>query len=113
MSRIGKKAIEIPKGVSVNLTKTEISVKGPKGVLSRKMPPNVDVKVDESSIVIDRLSKERRFGAFQGLARSLIANMVLGVTEGFEKKLQIEGVGYRVALQGSKLVFNLGFSKPV
>jgi large subunit ribosomal protein L6 len=113
MSRIGKQPIEIPKGVTVTIGKTDISVKGPKGTLTREIPPYVEVKQEGSSIVVNRISKERRFGSFHGLARALISNMVSGVTSGFEKKLKVEGVGYRVALQGKNLVLNLGFSKPV
>ena len=113
MSRIGKKPIEIPKGVTVDLKQGTVSVKGPKGALSREVPPNVQVKVEDSTISVVRLGEDRKHGAFQGLARALLANMVLGVTQGFEKKLQIEGVGYRVALQGKKLVFSLGYSHPV
>jgi len=113
MSRIGKKPIEIPKGVTVVQKSGSISVKGPKGTLTRKIPPHVNVVTDESMITINRASDERKFGSFHGLARSLLANMVIGVVTGFEKKLQIEGVGYRVTQQGKKLVFNLGYSNPV
>ncbi len=114
MSRIGKKPIEIPKGVTVDLRGGVFSVKGPKGTLKRDLPPHVKVKVEGSTILVDRVSKERRFGAFQGLARALLANMVVGVTTGFEKKLQLEGVGYRVKKDGNnKLIFNLGYSNPV
>ncbi|MBN2717136.1 MAG: 50S ribosomal protein L6 [Deltaproteobacteria bacterium] len=113
MSRIGKQPINIPSGVTVNVGNDTIAVKGPKGSLDRKMPPYVNVEIAESMLTVKPVSGERRFGAFHGLARSLIANMVQGVTSGFEKKMQIEGVGYRVALQGSKLVFHLGYSSPV
>ena len=114
MSRIGKKPIGIPKGVTVDLRGGVCSVKGPKGTLKRDLPPHVKVKVEDSNIVVERVSEERRFGAFQGLARALLANMVIGVTTGFEKKLQLEGVGYRVKMQGSnQLVLNLGYSNPV
>ncbi|MBN2528870.1 MAG: 50S ribosomal protein L6 [Deltaproteobacteria bacterium] len=113
MSRIGKQPISIPTGVTVNVNKEAIAVKGPKGSLDRKMPPYVNVEVADSVLTVNPVSNERRFGAFHGLARSLINNMVQGVTSGFEKKMQIEGVGYRVALQGKKLVFHLGYSSPV
>ena len=113
MSRIGKKPIGIPSGVTVDLKGTNFSVKGPKGTLARELPPHVKVKVEGSEILVEPVSAERRFGAFQGLARALLANMVTGVSQGFEKKMQIEGVGYRVTLQGTKLVFNLGYSNPV
>ncbi len=113
MSRIGKKPIEIPSGVTVDLKGRTFTVKGPKGTMKREISSDVIVKVEGSQVIVDRLSKERRFGAFQGMTRALLANMVNGVTTGFEKKLQVEGVGYRVALQGKKLVFNLGYSNPV
>lgn len=113
MSRIGKQPINIPNGVTVNLGKDSISVKGPKGALDRTMPPYVNVEIAEAMLNVKPVSTERRFGAYHGLARSLIANMVHGVSVGFEKKMQIEGVGYRVALQGNKLVFHLGYSSPV
>jgi large subunit ribosomal protein L6 len=113
MSRIGKKPIEIPKGVTFGLKGSVVSVKGPKGSLTRELPPHVEVKVDGDQVNVIRLSDDRQHGAFQGMVRALLANMVTGVTQGFEKKLQIEGVGYRVALQGKKLVFSLGYSHPV
>lgn len=113
MSRIGKKPIEIPSGVTVDLKGRTFTVKGPKGSLTREISSDVKVKVEGSQVLVERLAKERRFGAFQGMTRALLANMVVGVTSGFEKKLQIEGVGYRVTQQGNKLVFNLGYSNPV
>lgn len=113
MSRIGKKPIELPKGVTADLKQGAITIKGPKGALSREIPPNVEVKIDGSTIVVNRAGESRKHGAFQGLARALLANMVRGVSAGYERKMQIEGVGYRVALQGKKLVFNLGFSHQV
>jgi large subunit ribosomal protein L6 len=113
MSRIGKQPVVLPSGVTVKVDKELIFVKGPKGNLERKIPPYVNVEVNDSVLNVKPVSNERRFGAFHGLARSLIFNMVSGVTDGFEKKLQIEGVGYRVALQGNKLVFHLGYSSPV
>jgi len=113
MSRIGKQPVVIPSGVTVNLGKDVIAVKGPKGELDRKIPPYVNIEVAESLLTVKPVSNERRFGAFHGLARSLIANMVQGVSIGFEKKMQIEGVGYRVAFDGKKLVFHLGYSSPV
>jgi large subunit ribosomal protein L6 len=113
MSRIGKKPVEIPQGVTVDLKGETVAVKGPKGALQRQVPPNVELAVEGSQVVVKRLGEDRKYGAFQGLARALVANMVEGVTKGFEKQLQLEGVGYRVALQGKALVFNLGFSKPV
>jgi large subunit ribosomal protein L6 len=113
MSRIGKKPIEVPKGVTVDVKGSAISVKGPKGSLSMELPPHVKVKAEGGGVVVERESEERQMGAYQGLTRALLNNMVLGVTRGFEKKMALEGVGYRVALQGTKLVFNLGYSSPV
>jgi len=113
MSRIGKKHINLPSGVTVQVAGGSISVKGPKGTLNRLVPPHVVIAQEGSDIIVKPVSEERRLGAYHGLARALIANMVTGVTGGFEKKMQIEGVGYRVAAQGRKLVFYLGYSSPV
>jgi large subunit ribosomal protein L6 len=113
MSRIGKKPIEIPKGVTVDVKGSTISVKGPKGTLLKDVPPHVKLKTEGGAVVVERESEERQMGAYQGLTRALLNTMVLGVTRGFEKKMAIEGVGYRVSLQGGKLVFNLGYSSPV
>jgi len=113
MSRIGKKPIEVPKGVTVDVKGNTVSVKGPKGSLTKPLPPHVKVKVEGGAVVVERESEERQMGAFQGLTRALLNNLVTGVTRGFEKKMALEGVGYRVALQGTKLVLNLGFSSPV
>jgi len=113
MSRIGKKPVEIPKGVTVDVKENTVSVKGPKGSLRKKLPPHVKVKAEGGAIIVERESEERQMGAYQGLTRALINNMVIGVTRGFEKKLALEGVGYRVAKQGGNLVFNLGYSSPI
>lgn len=113
MSRIGKKPIEIPKGVSAQLKGRQISVKGPKGALERELPLDVEVAIEGESIDVKRAGEGRRFGAFQGLTRALIANMVTGVNEGFQKRMSLVGVGYRVALEGKKLVFNVGYSHPI
>jgi large subunit ribosomal protein L6 len=113
MSRIGKKPIAIPKGVTVDLKGRSLSIKGPRGMLHRELPPDVSIDVGASEIQVVRQGEERKFGAFQGMARALIQNMVKGVTEGFKKDMTIVGVGYRVAAQGHTLVFNLGFSSPV
>jgi len=113
MSRIGKKPIEVPKGVTVDVKGSTVSVKGPKGSLLKELPPHVKVKAEGGAVVVERESEERQMGAYQGLTRALLNNMVLGVTRGFEKKMALEGVGYRVALQPGKLVFNLGYSSPV
>ncbi|MCP4675231.1 MAG: 50S ribosomal protein L6 [Deltaproteobacteria bacterium] len=113
MSRIGKKPIVIPKGVQVTLTGDNIAIKGPKGALSRVLPPNAKVEVKKDEICVEPGGVGRRFGAFHGLTRALLANMVMGVSEGFKKDMSLVGVGYRVTLQGKKLVFNLGFSHPI
>jgi large subunit ribosomal protein L6 len=113
MSRIGKKPIEVPKGVTVDVKGSTVSVKGPKGVLRKELPPHVKVKAEGGTVVVERESEERQMGAYQGLTRALLNNMVVGVTRGFEKKLALEGVGYRVAQQPGKLIFNLGYSSPV
>ncbi|MCK9461553.1 MAG: 50S ribosomal protein L6 [Proteobacteria bacterium] len=113
MSRIGKKPIEVPKGVTVDVKGNTVSVKGPKGSLTKPLPPHVKVKVEGGVVVVERESEERQMGAYQGLTRALLSNLVTGVTRGFEKKMALEGVGYRVALQGTKLVLNLGYSSPV
>jgi large subunit ribosomal protein L6 len=113
MSRIGKKPIEIPKGVTVDVKGDTVSMKGPKGSLSRAMPPHVKARKEGEAILIDKDSEARQDDAYQGLARALLNNMMVGVTRGFERKMAIEGVGYKVILQGTKLVFNLGYSSPV
>ncbi len=112
MSRIGKKPIVIPKGVTVTLKEDDITIKGPKGTLNRRIHQSTTVELDKEEIRVIA-GKERKANAFQGMTRALLANMVHGVTEGFKKDLSLVGVGYRVALQGKKLVFNLGFSHPI
>jgi len=113
MSRIGKQPIAIPQGVEVNLTNTSVEVKGSKGSLARSLPPRVQVKTEEGEIVVTRDGDDREARAMHGLARALINNMVLGVTEGFKKDLEIQGVGYRATLQGKTLNLQLGFSHPI
>jgi large subunit ribosomal protein L6 len=113
MSRIGKKPIDIPNGVTVDVNGDTVSMKGPKGSLSRILPPCVKVRIEGESILVDKDSEERQVDAYQGLTRALLNNMMVGVTRGFEKKMAIEGVGYKVTLQAGKLVFNLGYSSPV
>ncbi len=113
MSRIGKKPIEIPKGVEVKLDDGKISVKGPLGILEQKIHADMQVNVDKGSIIIERPSELKKHKALHGLTRSLVFNMVEGVSKGYEKKLNIVGVGYRAQMQGSKLILNLGYSHPV
>ncbi|RMF46044.1 MAG: 50S ribosomal protein L6 [Deltaproteobacteria bacterium] len=112
MSRIGKKPIAIPSGVKVALAGSTINVEGPKGKLSREINPAVTVEVDAEQIQVN-LVDTARGTAMQGLTRSLIANMVDGVTKGFEKVLEINGVGYRADLQGKTLNLSLGYSHPI
>ncbi|WP_216831075.1 50S ribosomal protein L6 [Alkalihalobacterium elongatum] len=113
MSRIGKKPIEVPSGVTVTLNNNVITVKGPKGELSRNVHPEMDVKVEENQIVIERPSDNKEHRSLHGTTRSIISNMVEGVTKGYEKGLELIGVGYRATKSGSKLVLNVGYSHPV
>ena len=114
MSRIGKAPVNLPSGVEVSVAERTITVKGPKGTLSRELPGEIEVSVDGGVLTCTRPNDERRNRAQHGLTRSLVNNMVLGVTEGFKKNLEIIGVGYRAEAQGpSALRLNLGFSHPV
>lgn len=113
MSRIGKLPVPIPAGVEVKLNENEISVKGPKGTLNRCLHEDIIVNVEEGQILVTRPSDEKKHRALHGLTRALIANMVDGVTKGFEKSLDLVGVGYRAAKQGNKLVLTVGYSHPV
>ena len=112
MSRIGKKAIEIPAGVKVAVSGNTVTVEG-KAKLSLDLPPYVAVEVADNQVLVKQAGEAREAGAMHGLARSLINNMVIGVTAGFKKELQIVGVGYKAALQGSKLNLSLGYSHPI
>jgi large subunit ribosomal protein L6 len=113
MSRIGKKPIAIPKGVKVAVTGGHVEVQGPKGKLALTVHDLCSVKVDDGSIVVGRSADHRTAKAMHGLTRALVANMVRGVTEGFEKKLEIQGIGYRAQLAGRTLTFSLGYSHPI
>lgn len=113
MSRIGKQPIQIPSGVTVVVEPDAITVNGSKGSLTQFTMPGISVKQEDSDILITRANDEAANRARHGLMRSLLANMVQGVSQGFEKKLEINGVGYRVAMQGQDLKFNLGFSHDV
>lgn len=113
MSRIGKMPVEIPSGVEIEIKGTHLRVKGPKGELEFTFPPVVDITMQESAIQVKPNSEEKFSLAMHGTARAVINNMVLGVSEGFEKDLQIEGVGYRAELQGKNLVLNVGYSHSV
>ena len=113
MSRIGKKPIPIPKDVSVTFEDDTLQVKGPKGSIRRALSPKVRVAVEEDKIVVSVPDNSRESRSFHGLFRMLIDNMVTGVTKGFEKGLEIVGVGYRAELTGRTAVFNLGYSHPI
>ncbi len=113
MSRIGKLPIEIKEGVNVNLVGDLLTVKGPKGELKFVKNKKVDVKVSEDQILVSKKEDTKEAGAMWGLSRTLIANMVQGVSEGFEKKLEFKGTGYRAAVDGGKLVLHMGYNKPV
>jgi len=113
VSRIGKLPIPIPSGVQVEVSDHQVKVAGPKGELVRQIHPRMRVVVDGQTIRVERASDDRQDRALHGLTRALIANMVEGVTKGFEKVLVLSGVGYRAAMQGKKLVLSLGFSHPV
>ncbi|MGN6108732.1 MAG: 50S ribosomal protein L6 [Kofleriaceae bacterium] len=118
MSRIGRKPLEIPKGVQVSITKDAISTKGPKGTLSLKRHKDVEVKQTQDEdkkdvIVFERKGEEGPVRAAHGLMRALVGNMLTGVTTGFERKLEINGVGYKAEIKGTKVVLSLGYSHPI
>lgn len=113
MSRIGRKPINIPAGVEVKLNGSEVSVKGPKGTLTQSFNPNMAIALEGSEITVTRPNDNKENRSLHGLTRTLIHNMVVGVTEGFKKELDVNGVGYRVAKEGNKLVMNLGYSHQV
>ncbi|MBW2712845.1 MAG: 50S ribosomal protein L6 [Deltaproteobacteria bacterium] len=113
MSRIGNQLVTIPSGVTVSPADGQITVKGPKGTLSRPVPEKIKVTVDGDKAKVERANDEKAVCALHGLVRALLANMVTGVSEGFSKELIIEGVGYRAETQGKKLKLLLGFSHPV
>ena len=114
MSRVGKNPIAVPGGVDVTISARDVSVKGPKGTLSRTLPGEITVRQEDATLFVERPNDERRNRALHGLTRSLVANMVAGVTEGFVKELEIVGVGYRAAAQGpERMELALGFSHPV
>jgi large subunit ribosomal protein L6 len=114
MSRVGRSPITIPSGVDISIAGQKVSVKGPKGSLERELPSPITVRQDDGQIVLDRPDDERDNRALHGLSRSLVNNMVVGVTDGFRKDLEIVGVGYRATAKGpTKLELALGFSHPV
>lgn len=113
MSRIGKMPIELPKGVNVNVKGAEVVVKGSKGTLTQTVPSGMEVKIENNILQIERPDDERQNRALHGLTRALINNMVVGVSQGFSRKLLVEGVGYRAEMKGKNLVLNVGYSHPV
>jgi large subunit ribosomal protein L6 len=113
MSRIGKQPIELPSGVNVAISPGRVQVNGPLGELSQTVPARMQVEQDDGTLVVKRPTERGDDRALHGLTRSLIANMVEGVTKGFEKRLELQGVGYRASLRGTDLELNVGFSHPV
>lgn len=113
MSRIGQMPIPLPQGVTVAIKKNTVVVKGPKGELSRTFDPGMQIKLEDNWVVVQRSTDQRRHRALHGLTRALLNNMVAGVSQGFTRRLEIVGVGYRAELQGSNLVLNVGYSHPV
>ena len=114
MSRIGRLPVAIPAGVEVTVAEGNVvTVKGPKGTLERALPTEMEIKVEDGHVVVSRPNDLKKMKSLHGLTRTLISNMVHGVTEGYEKVLEVNGVGYRAAKQGKKLVLSLGYSHPV
>lgn len=114
MSRIGKQPIQLPAGVTVDIAaENNVTVKGPKGTLQAAFAPNLTIALDGNTVVVTRPDDEKENRALHGLTRTLINNMVIGVSEGYSKTLEIEGVGYKAEKQGSKLVLSLGYSHPI
>ena len=114
MSRIGRMPIAIPAGVTVDIAENnKVTVKGPKGTLERVLPSEMEIKVEAGHVIVTRPNDLKKMKSLHGLTRTLIHNMVVGVTEGYQKKLEINGVGYRAAKAGNKLTLSLGYSHPV
>jgi large subunit ribosomal protein L6 len=113
MSRIGRLPIAVPSNVDVTIDGRELTVKGPKGTLSRQLHPDITVSREESNLVVTRPTEQKTHKQLHGLTRTLVNNMVVGVTDGYRKGLEITGVGYRAALNGNKLTLNLGYSHPI
>ena len=113
MSRIGKQPIKIPQGVKIQVEGGTVRAEGPKGKLSQPVPAGLTPRVDNGALVIERGSEEREIRALHGLARALVANMVTGVKDGFERKLEIVGIGYRAQVQGRNIQLALGYSHPI
>ena len=113
MSRVGKRPIPVPEGVEVTLKGSEVTAKGPKGTLSRSLHPDMSIEFNNGVLTVSRPTDNKAHRSLHGLTRTLIANMVQGVNEGFQKGLEIVGVGYRSQLSGGKLILQLGYSHPV
>ena len=114
MSRIGRMPIAVPAGVTVEIAENnKVTVKGPKGTLERVLPEEMDIKLEGSEVIVTRPNDLKKMKSLHGLTRTLIANMVKGVTDGYEKVLEVNGVGYKAQKQGNKLVLSLGYSHPV
>ncbi|GIN36880.1 50S ribosomal protein L6 [Bacillus licheniformis] len=113
MSRVGKKLLEIPSGVTVTLNDNTVTVKGPKGELTRTFHPDMKIKIEDNVLTVERPSDNKEHRALHGTTRSIIGNMVEGVSKGFERGLELVGVGYRASKSGNKLVLNVGYSHPV
>lgn len=113
MSRVGKKPIPLKKGIVAKVRDNLVSVEGPKGKLNQQIHPLIQVLVEEGNIVVVRTGETRQQRALHGLSRSLVANMVIGVDQGFQKILEVNGVGYKAQVQGKELVLNLGYSHPI
>ena len=114
MSRIGLKPIDIPSGVEVKIDdKNYVEVKGPKGQIAQQLSQEMEIKIEDNQILINRPTEIKRHKSLHGLTRTLIANMIEGVTEGYSKTLEIQGTGYRAQKQGKKLILNLGYSHPI
>ena len=113
MSRIGRMPVAIPAGVTVEIVNNYMTVKGPKGTLERQLPDEMEIKQEDGNVIVTRPNDLKKMKSLHGLTRTLIANMIHGVTEGYEKKLEVNGVGYRAAKQGKKLTLSLGYSHPV
>lgn len=114
MSRIGRLPVTVPAGVTVEIAENNhVTVKGPKGTLEQALPVEMEIKLEDGHIIVSRPNDLKKMKSLHGLTRSLVQNMVTGVSEGYKKELEVNGVGYRAAKQGKKLVLNLGFSHPV
>ena len=113
MSRIGRMPVAIPAGVTVEIVNNYMTVKGPKGTLERQLPVEMEIKQEDGNVIVTRPNDLKKMKSLHGLTRTLIANMIHGVTEGYEKKLEVNGVGYRAQKQGKKLTLSLGYSHPV